>query len=364
MHSLRLSWCLARFALGLLVTVAPVSPAAAFDWGIQVDPPDPSASISEFVDTLKSAGINAVRLGFPVKDTLGISSDPDHPLLSFASELEKKGIRVYAIVGNGFQNSLPEGLSPGAIWDSSDQEVYTDFVASNVSAVTSALSAHGVSRFQVENELNAAGFATLWPYQWRSGSAWWSAHFKQELIASLSTAVVEASPAAFVYTNFHDIATDFLPAEVFSLWWSPWIDSHGVDFYPNYFLPWPPLGWFLKYKNKYFGWVTGKPILTAETGYPSKGYAHQVWFQHDFVNQVADAAYESSTGILYFRLSDPAPPAWTPDPDDAVEPYFGLLDHEGKPKEGKRVVWTGWWFSIETVVPWEAYQDKIAEKPE
>jgi hypothetical protein len=85
--------------------------------------------------------------------------------------------------------------------------------------------------WQLENELNVAGWQTQFPvgagYTWRDGAEWWSGTFCQQLLAALRDAVKAEDPGATITLNFHQLNKDAINA------WAPLLDVVGYDYYPS-----------------------------------------------------------------------------------------------------------------------------------
>ncbi|MCC6746047.1 MAG: hypothetical protein IT371_00225 [Deltaproteobacteria bacterium] len=370
------------------------------DWGIfaattRFAPGQQEAMIRR----LKQLGVDHVRYELPMRETLDIARNPQHPALRAVRAFRRAGLDVIAVVGVGSSSALPKGLDAGA-------PDYIDRVAANVRDIARALRPLGVRHFQVENELNSAGLTTLPGWGWRSGHTWWSWDFKEKLMRSLSHAVREQVPGAVLTTNFYDQFSDPVPlpadkrarAEAHlltklvrrskrlteQLFWLPatlllrednmadaiyrlsrFVDRVGVDYYPNYVLPiavtnaigipagLAPLGGalgtgdpggLLKRRVAFYRRVSGKPVTVAETGYESRSpLGHGRAGQAEFVDRVARAARASgAVGMTYFRLADPTHHARAPllTVNRWIEPYFGLLDQALQPKSTKTLRWT------------------------
>jgi hypothetical protein len=356
-----------------------------FGWGVTIDigrarivSPDRLAKI---IERLKDLGVEYVRLEIPMNLAMDFAANPNNPVRKSIESILKAGIDVVPILGVGSKDVLPAGLTV----DSPD---YVHRLATHVREVVRTLTPLGVSQFQIENELNAAGMATMPPYGWRSGARWWDPDFKVELLSALRWAVKVENPDATVYSNFHDQVSDPIPAipqlasgqldalnlpvQTASMLaggllrgtfldealkrFAPHLDRIGLDFYPNYVLPrsiTAPLGLpaefsgadtlgtrapgeKLKQRVKHYQELTGKPVVIAESGYPSSSpLRHDASEQARFAEEMTAAARDSgAVGFTYFRLSDPPRPASGVGPNESVEPFFGLLDHDLQPKRG------------------------------
>jgi hypothetical protein len=389
--------------LGLTAPASTLPPSDTFDWGVSIDfgmeyPTGviPAEQIPTVVANLKALKVEYVRFEIPMKESLDILSADGTPNLNnevFATidAIRAAGIQIVPVIGVGGRKVLPDGLTV-------NDPKYIEKVSKNVSDIVAALSQDridpsgrqikGVTTFQIENELNAAGLATLPIYGWRQGDKWFDPEFKKDLISSLENAARTANPEVPVtlYSNFHDLISDPIPAvQVNPLldfplpngWTtgqlqrlamailnreenvekgvkniSPHIDKVGLDFYPNYVFPREVTEWLglpadfalaggalgtsevgelLKQRVARYREITGKDVLVAETGYPSSAPSgHNQFGQAAFAKEIAEAARESgAVGLTYFRFHDPKPreDGTNPlDPKVTTEPYFGLLD--------------------------------------
>ena len=138
------------------------------------------------------------------------------------------------------------------------------------------------------------------------------------------------------------------------------LDFVGLDFYPNYVIPWPVGAKQLSKRVKNYKKWSGKPVILAETGYPSQGYGHRIRWQAEFIKQIVPIAREETIGMIYLHLTDkprsdqvpenlPVTRAW--DPMYRIEPYWGVFDRSGNPKTET--------VKGETINVWETFKSAI-----
>jgi hypothetical protein len=341
----------------------------------------------QLIKRLQRIGVDHVRIDLAMRHTEGIADHPDHPALRFIRRLRQANLNVIAIVGMGTSRDLPEGMS-------ADDPDYLERVTRNVHEVVTALAPLGVTRFQVENELNAAGLVTNEPWGWRRGQRWGDFNFKVHLMNSLARTTRSAAAAAGVpqvtlSTNFYDAFSDpivhGLPRprpewlRKLGAFWnhdaklatairvlSRPLDRVGIDFYPDYFVPRPiaraiglpasiapwggvagvrSLSDLLTRRVREYQRLSQKTVYIAEAGYetssPFSPLFHNAREQARFITAVADAARKSgAAGLTWFRYDDPpAPPSQPFDfaLNRSVEPFVGIYDAQAKPKTSWRL---------------------------
>jgi hypothetical protein len=126
-----------------------------------------------------------------------------------------------------------------------------------------------VNVWQVENELNAAGFAAANPDWWRKGDLWMDAAFRDSVWSVIVAAINSEDPAALITHNFHMLG--FMQSLQS---WLDDLDIVGFDFYPNQNAALPVLGFGVgEYVWAVRRALTGlnaqdKPVWLIETGYP------------------------------------------------------------------------------------------------
>lgn len=218
---------------------------------------------------LRKDGVTDVRIEVPMVESLYIGKprrwrDKERRLLRNIRILRKEGLEVEAVVGFGSNGALPDGLSV-------DDDDYIERVSRNVFDVVKTLKRYGITRFQIENELNTAGQAALMQ-GWRTGDRWWDWGFKRDLMKGLTQAARRANPDAVLTTNIFDgafdplrtprkpsmrhVAQGFLaPQKSFEkalVDLGQYVDEIGLDAYPNYIAPY------------HGGWNTGKPPASIQ----------------------------------------------------------------------------------------------------
>jgi hypothetical protein len=351
---------------------------------------------------LQKQGLDHVRFELPMRETEDIATRADHPAVQAIAAFRKLGLDVVPVVGVGSRKALPASLHV-------DDPDYVARVSKNVHDIAARLAPLGVRDYQIENELNVAGIATLPVMHWREGHRWWDLGFKRELIGALAYAVKTAAPNARVNHNFFDGMTDptttafgrdpswstklrgvgrvaaalmrpapHLERALREL--SPSLDEVGLDSYPDYVVPHTVARLFGSADPERFakrvaavGALTGKPIRIAETGYESRSpFGHGPAGQAAYVAETSAAAQRSgAVAYTYFRLADypRIAPRATLDPNRLVEPYFGLLDGRLEPKVGARLrLGTRWvgplrvpWLVRDVVSSWDAFKRALAD---
>lgn len=389
-----------RFQLGITVD----------HHGLPKDRPITPKELKAITDRLIELGVDHVRFEITMRDSGDITTNPKNNALQVVTAIRNAGIDVVPVVGVGNIPSLPDGMS-------ADDPDYLEKLLANVREVATVLKPLGIKNFQIENELNAAGLATLPTFGWRKGEKWWDPEFKVEVLSSLRAVVKEIVPEAKVHSNFHDLVSDPIPAvpdrpndgpQIAG--WSaedlnrltqavlkrsayrdaalrllaPHLDEVGVDFYPNYTLPHSvtsalglpasltPLegalgtrepGKLLAKRVRHYARITNKSVRISETGYPSRrpGDSDDADGQIDYIRAITQGARDSGAkGLTYFRLSDP--PAkdggilGALDPNVSTEPYFGLLDADGKEKDATVDHWE--WKLFGGIIP---YPSRVVE---
>jgi hypothetical protein len=368
----------------------------AVEWGSLGTPPDTSPErLEPMIKRLRRMGIDHVRIDLPMRYTQDIATNPNHPALEMVRRLRQGGLDIIAIVGMGTVNDLPKGMN-------ADHPDYLPLVSKNVAEVVRAVAPLGVTRFQLENELNAAGLVTNHPWRWRRGRRWGDFDFKMKLMNTLAEVTRNAAaevgqPTVTLSTNFYDSFSDPIvhgkPKRV-----AEWtrklgaffhrnqkleyairelsrpLDRVGVDFYPDYFIPgsvarlvglpasiapWGGVagvrdaGQLLIRRVHEYQRMSGKEVYVAETGYetssPFSPIFHTRRGQVRFISEIAAAAHRSgATGLTVFRYDDPpAKPARFLDfnLNRSVEPFVGLYDAKARPK-------TAWRWGLRPVKVW------------
>jgi len=192
----------------------------------------------------------------------------------------QQNLKPFLTLGVGHQDRMPDDGSgrliapalPGWI----GPENYTG-VNANEFLYNLKIYAHAVvSRFadqidiwQIENELNAAGFAAADSTWWRKGDLWRDQNFRDRVWRILVDAVRTEDPSARITHDLHMLG--FMPAMES---WLEDMDIVGVNFYPNQTGALPVMGfvvgeyiWAVRRVLKGLGYPD-KPVWLIETGYP------------------------------------------------------------------------------------------------
>ncbi len=176
-----------------------------------------------------------------------------------------------------------------------------------------------ISMWQIENELNAAGFAAAIPEWWRKGDLWQDDAFRNRVWEILVTAVRVEDPQAQITHNLHMLG--------FMQGLENWIDDMdvvGFSFYPNQLTALPNLGfsvgeyvWAVRRALK--GLNQGdKPVWIIETGFPGierddppsplRLDEDLLYFsesrQADYIKMAVSSAVENGArGFFYYSLT-------------------------------------------------------------
>jgi hypothetical protein len=191
-----------------------------------------------------------------------------------------RNLEPFMVVGVGHQDRTPLDMSELNIapatetWDPA--EGYTG-VSANEYLYNLKIYAHAtVKRFadnidvwQIENELNAAGFAAAVPEWWRKGDLWQEAEFRNQVWDILVNAVHTEDPTALITHDLHMLG--------FMQGLEDWVDDMdivGINYYPNQVAALPVMGftvgeyvWAVRRALKGLGYEE-KPVWLTETGYP------------------------------------------------------------------------------------------------
>jgi hypothetical protein len=331
------------------------------------------------IEKLRKLGVTQVRYELRQRETLDIATNPNNRPLHIVRTLREAGIDVLAVVGVGNRGAVEDGLD-------GDDADYLPRIAKNVREITAALTPLGVTRYQLENEVNAAGLGTLPGYHWRNGRKWWKDDFKEEVIRTLAQAVKSVNPDAKVHTNLLDGLSDpSSGVDEMLERLSPYLDEIGFDFYTNQILPFQvtehipnPLGKiakgmlglsdmtaFLKERVAHYEALSGLPVRISETGYPTEHalFTHDAGGQYRFVQTVTEAAMQSGASAFgYYRLMDPEHVETdflgSLNPNKGTEPYFGLVNADCEEKVG--TVREGLFGPEREVSAFEAFREAVA----
>jgi hypothetical protein len=205
--------------------------------------------------------------------------------------------------------------------------------------------------WQIENELDAAGFASADPQWWRKGDLWQDFEFRDRVWQTLVQAVREEDPTALITHDLHMLG--FMPAMES---WIKDMDIVGVNFYPNQTTAIPVLGfmtgeyvWAVRRVLKGLGYAE-KPVWLIETGYPGVNEADppdSIRLEDDMAyfsenrqaayieSAVTSAAENGADGFYYYSLtSQEDMPEQLPDLNKYIR-YSGLIRRDtDEPKPG------------------------------
>ena len=282
-------------------------------------------------DSLKSLGVDFVRCWFPWRffepkplprrefASASLNGYGRWPTDGLVRALTGQGISVLPVLACGYQRMLPQGLSP----DSGTKE-YVERACLHARLLVRHYRG-SIDSWQIENEPN------WWKMHeaggWRSGASWLEqGGFRDELLGALNAAVHEEDPGATTMVN--------LEADEEKLDVAPFAghcDVIGLDFYPNYKSSEPVDASAIRRAGG-AAMASGKPVLIAETGYPSGpallGYSRDK--QAEYVDRALREAHsvDRVTGIGIWRYLDTS---WTSFPPQ--ENHFGLVDEKSGPKD-------------------------------
>ena len=244
----------------------------------------------------------------------------------------KKGLTPFMALGVGHQDALPfdelgRRIAPATTaWEAADGfiGVTADEYLTNLkiyALATVKRFAPYVEVWQIENELNAAGWATVAPEWWRKGDLWMEAHFRDQVWNVLVDAVRDEDPTSLITHDLHILG--FM--ESLERWIKD-MDIVGCNFYPNQVNATPVLGfsvgeyvWAVRRALKGLGYPD-KPVWLIETAYPaieindspdSISLADDaVYFsesrQQEYIESALSSAVEHGVeGFFYFPLTAP-----------------------------------------------------------
>ncbi len=191
------------------------------------------------------------------------------------------GLSPFMAVGVGHQDALPLDASgriiapatfgwkapPGYVAVGADEYLYNLKLYAHT---TVKYYADRIDIWQIENELNAAGWAARVPGWWRKGDLWLDEAFRDRVWHILVEAVRVQDPSALIVHDFHMLG--FMTS---LQKWIDDIDIVGVNFYPNYAIALPIMGFMVgEYVWAVRRALTGlgypeMPVWVVETGYPA-----------------------------------------------------------------------------------------------
>lgn len=282
-------------------------------------------------DALKAIGADFVRCWFPWRffeptpvpyeslDSLLQSGYASWPTDGLVESLKSQGISILPVIACGYDRMLPRGVSPDA-----GEEEYLKRVHVHARLLVRHYK-DSVDAWQLENEPNwwrmheAGG--------WRRGGAWVEGEeFRESLLKTLGDAVREEDPSALTMVNLEADEEKVDPRQYSGL-----CDVLGLDFYPNYRSAIPVDASAIR-RARGLAAEAGKPVMVAETGYPSGpsalGYTRAN--QADYVERALREAHavDAVTGVGIWRYIDTS---WRSFPPQ--ENHFGLVDEKEGPKE-------------------------------
>ena len=283
-------------------------------------------------DSLHSLGVDFARCWFPWRffeptpvpegelDSLLESGYVRWPTDGLVRALTGQGISVVPVLACGYQRMPPHRLGPdmGAEGYLKRVEVHAKVLVRHYRGQ--------VGTWQIENEPN------WWTMHeaggWRTGASWLEgAGFRDNLLMVLNEAVHEEDAKAKTMINL-EADEEKLDAAAYARH----CDIVGLDFYPNYKSP-EPVDATVVRRADGVAKETGKPVLVAETGYPSgpsiMGYTKEK--QAAYVERAMREAFslDGVTGISIWRYLDTS---WSSFPPQ--ENHFGLIDEKEGPKDG------------------------------
>ena len=274
-------------------------------------------------EQLKNSGVDFVRGWFQwnlfQKEILKTGEQEYmFPLDDFVLAMNEHGIKVVAVIGNGYYRFLPNRLNIN------DPIEYVSRLAEASRKIVRHYSGK-IHLWQLENEPNW-WMEHFW-IGWRRGLIWFKKNIGETILSQLSTIVKEEDGKAQTMVNLESDT-----AKVFYDSYSKYCDLLGLDYYPNYIKSNPVDASGIRRIARDARKSTGNKVLISETGYSSGP-----WFfgfnQEKQAGYVASATKEASCsddilGLGIWRLSDTY---WRSFPFQ--ENSFGLLARSGSPKQ-------------------------------
>ncbi|HZW57426.1 MAG TPA: hypothetical protein VFF30_14150 [Nitrososphaerales archaeon] len=272
---------------------------------------------------LKRCGINFVRGWFQwnlfqPRILRRKQQEYSFPLDPFVRELNNAGIRIAAVLGNGYFRFLPKGINI---------DRPADYVARLAEASREIVRHYRgkIDMWQLENEPN--WWLEHLSTDWRRGGIWLEKDIAETILAELQRIVKEEDPKTETMINLEADT-----AHIFFKHYSKYCDVLGLDFYPNYLRSEPINVSEVSRIARKAKELVGTEILVAETGYPSgpRLFGYSEAKQVEYVKSVCEEAYSSDgvSGLGMWRLSDTY---WLSFPFQ--ENHFGLLNRQGSPKQ-------------------------------
>jgi hypothetical protein len=272
---------------------------------------------------LKSCGIDFVRGWFQwnlfqKKIAKGEKQDYEFPLDDFVQIFNEEGIKIIAVLGNGYYRFLPKRLNIDnpvqymARLMESSREIVRHY-------------SRKICMWQLENEPN--WWLQHFSADWRRGGVWFERKIDEMILSGLQRIVKEEDGETQTMINL-EVDT----AKVFFKTYAKYCDLLGLDFYPNYLWADPMGSPEVSRIAREARIATGNKVMVAETGYPSGPFffGFNDAKQARYVSVVSNEAYstEDVIGLGMWRLSDTY---WYSFPYQ--ENNFGLLTRTGLPKK-------------------------------
>ncbi len=210
-----------------------------------------------------------------------------------------QGLQIVPAVGSGWLVDMPSYQGTRLTPDAIGRSAYLAHLHLYTRAVTRRYRGLSIG-WQIENEANTAGIELIAGI--REGNSWDDATFVTELITTLSKAVRQEDPNAWVTTNLH---TDIFWKEHVTAW-NHLVDWVGLDAYPNYGNGDPVDSITV---NRRAGEARrlsgGKPVVVMETGYASapanKGFSEEG--QAQYFSELYEGFEEAGgCGVFYYKL--------------------------------------------------------------
>ena len=295
--------------------------------------PDPAYKIlcRNLAKQLKRSKVDFVRCWFQwnlfqPSILRGKEQHYEFPLDHFVDEMNKEGIEIVAVIGNGYFRFLPKRLNI-------DQP--TEYLARLSESSTEIVRHYSgrIAMWQIENEPNwwLEHFST----DWRRGGIWFEKNISELILSELKRIVNEEDHGTPIMINLEADS-----AKTSSNSFSKYCDVLGLDYYPNYSHATPINVSEIKVATEAKK-IAGKPVMIAETGYPSgpKLFGYNEQNQAEYVRAACEEAFscDGICGLAMWRLSDTY---WLSFPFQ--ENNFGLLDRRGSPKKA--------WFEYENQI--------------
>ncbi len=272
---------------------------------------------------LKTSGVEFVRIWFQwnlFQESIQSGSEGQpfrFPLDDLVNALCDAGVDILAVLGNGYYRFLPRGINV---------DNPKEYLKQLQEASREIVRHHNgkIWMWQLENEPNwwLEHFAS----DWRRGGIWFENGMVDSILSTLKSIVEDEDPKALTMINLEADTSKGSPAQFVK-----YCDVLGLDFYPNYSHSSPINVSEIKTVSEAKKKAAGKPVMVAETGYPSgpKLFGYSEENQVRYIKAVCEEAYscDDIEGLGVWRLSDTY---WLSFPFQ--ENHFGLLNMQGYPK--------------------------------